>query len=357
MKKQISLILILTAFTTTYTLGQINTVGDVSVKPACTGTESTPATDGTQYIYKVTIPPGTPNFTGSGTYDWYVTQNTDLLAGPIIADGGPDFTASGGYNGETGNANQIGISWSSTSVKNGKPYYLVIKYNESVPLLDPCNRPNIRVYRIMPKNSFWLRMESAISDGTSELTYTYCPSPISSAIYTEASSSVEYKYGTKAIYALITAGGYNGNWNASLQLSNLIAGQTIASIDWKILTDPLQPTGSFTAPAASIVYGGVNVPSGVWTGTLPATITDTQILVTINLDNNFHQGLDDQPIKIAIDGTITTGVGFLDDLSDVNGACTSEDAFADYVISTVKARPGITPVTPATFANAPSLIP
>ena len=348
MKKQI-FILVFALFITSIVFGQVNPNPKVSQKPTCAATESSPSA-GKLYNYKADIA-FTAGFAGNGKYDWYVTQNTNLIdPASIMADGGTDFVATGKYHGVAGSVNTIGITWSAASIVNSNPYYLVIKYSETN---GTCNPENIRVYRIKPQNTFWLKLESALADGTPETTYKYCPSPIASAVYNEGSSTVQYKYGSNVIYALITAGGYTGDWDVKLQLSNIQDDQAISSIVWKDITGGIK-TGSFTAPG-SIAYGaGV---AGVWTGSLPSTDANTQILVTITLNNNFHQGLTDQAINIAVDGSITSGATVLNDLSDVTASCTPEAAYADYVISTIKARPTINPNNPASFASDPTTKP
>jgi len=348
MKKQIFILafLVLATFASvTKSFGQVNPTAAVSQIPSCITSPTTPSV-GETYDYTVDIGPA-GGFLGGGTYDWYVTQNTNLLtAANIITAANTDFAATGIYHASAaGTAKTIKLTWTSAAVTNAQPYYLVVNYTETN---GTCNPSNIRVYRIKPENTFWLKIEPANSDGTTAAApIAFCPSIITGANITEGSpATVEYTYAATNMYVLINAGGYKGNWAANLQLSNLADDQTIASISY---TGTASGSGTFTAPG-SITYGaGV---SGVWSTTLKsiAGATTEPILVTIVINNNHHQGLVDQKINIAIDGSY--GLGVFKDRT--GGACSDETAYADYVDMTIKARPTVSPITPATFVSAPT---
>ena len=151
MKKQI-LVLIVSIFALSLTsFGQVNPNVKVSEAPSCVADATSPAA-GVLYNYKVDVAV-TAAFLGTGKYDWYVTQNTDLLNPGAIITTFTDFVATGSYHGVANNASTIGITWSAASLANGLPYYLVVKYSE---LSGTCTAENMRVYRILPINTFIL---------------------------------------------------------------------------------------------------------------------------------------------------------------------------------------------------------
>lgn len=302
--------------------------------PTCSGDASSPA-PGIQYTYEVSIPG--PTYTGSGNFDWYVmTQGEfDLLNGSHIANSSGDFVASGHYDTPTASANTIDITWTSDALATGQPYFLVVVYEE----ITVCATNNMKVYRIEPQNTFWLAVDNIIT--------VHCAASITGATIADPSNpgEVTYIYGENTMEITVTAGGYTGDWDAQLQLAGFDAGQTL-TIAWAAAE--AGSTGTFTDPGTG--------NNGVWTATLPASTTGVDpalvhetITITVTIVNNQFETLADQVIDLAIDGSYTSGTSTFDDLSDVNGACTPESAFADAVQQTISARPTITPVAPANF--------
>ena len=365
MKKQIlflSFLVLAVLAGVTNSYGQIkNPTPEVSLAPTCTASASNPAA-GEEYIYTVEIPNTYSGYNGDGTYDWYVTQDANLLNLTVIITPGTDFTVDATGTGSTyhatGTTNEtIEITWTAAAITNGNPYYLVIHYTEdNEDGTAGCSPDNIKVYVIEPQNTFWLNINPALADGTlpdiSALTsYDLCPPVVESAQI--VGTNVEYKFGEKILYAMIHAAGYTGTWQASLQLSNIMNDQAVTSVAWSSGAS----SGTFTAPG-SIAYAAANndgTVAGTWTADLPATVAGTDILVAITIDNEHHEGLADQIVKIAIDGSYNSGV--YNDKSDATSACADEAAYADYVNETIKARPGVNPSNPASFMPSPTLQP
>ena len=298
--------------------------------PTCTGSAAAPAV-GVLYTYEVSIP-ATGGYNGDGTFDWYVMDQgqLDLITGTHIPEINTEFVASGYYDDPTLGANTIDITWTSEALATGEPYFLVVVYLEA----DVCaTSNNMKVYRIAPQNTFWLAMDN--------ITTTQCAAAVSSAIITDIGDpgEVEYLYGTNTLEVLVTASGYTGTWDAELQLGGFLPDQAANTlgITWSAASGP---TGSFTG-------GALN---GIWTSTgLPALVGGEAITITIVVDNNHFQNLAGQTINIAVDGSYTSGAVTFDDLSDVNGPCTAESAFADAETQTITARPSVNPVNPPAF--------
>lgn len=329
MKKQF-LFIILAIFASLFTFGQ-NTPYD---PPTCTGSASSPAV-GIDYNYEVNVTTD-GGYTGSGNYTWYVTQNVNLLdpLAPITNSSG-EFVASGAgsYNAPIAGADIITISWTSQALANGQPYYLVVKYEEA----SVCTTNNVKVYRIVPQNTFWLKVDNITTD--------QCAAPVVSATITDTGNpgSVTYVYGTNTLTTTLTASGYTGLFDASIRISGLLGDQAITSVTWAAAA-PSTATGTFTG----------TLVAGVWTSTssdnpMPSLGAGQAITVTIVLDNLHYETLADQTIGIAFDGSYTSGATTFNDLSNVNGDCTDETAWADAVNQTISARPTIAPITPAAF--------
>jgi hypothetical protein len=325
--KKLILFLVTALFATTSMFAQ--TPDD---PPTCTGSAAAPAV-GVLYTYEVSIE-NTGGYTGNGTFDWYVMDQgqLNLLTGGHIPAVNTEFVASGWYDTPTPSANTIDITWTSEALATAEPYFLVVVYEESA-VCTPTN--NMKVYRIAPQNTFWLAMDN--------ITTVQCAAAVSSAVLNDTGDpgEVEYLYGSNTLQVLVTASGYTGLWDAQLQLGGFQLDQTVnaAGITWSAASGA---TGTFTGPADL---------NGIWTSPtqLPSLVDGDEITITIVFDNNHFETLADQTLAIAIDGSYTSGTTTFHDLSDVNGDCTPESAFADAEQQTISARSTITPVNPATF--------
>jgi hypothetical protein len=303
--------------------------------PTCNGDASSPA-PGINYTYEVTIP-NDGGYTGAGTFDWYVMEQgqLNLLTGAHIPAANTEFIASGHYDIPTASANTINITWTAEALATAQPYFLVVVYEETT----VCATNNMKVYRIEPQNTFWLAIDN--------VTTVQCAAAITDATIVDINNpgEVTYTYGTNTMEIEITAGGYTGDWDAQLQIGGFDAGQTL-TIAWAAAV--AGTAGTFTDPGSG--------NNGTWTAELPSSTTgvapalvNETITITITVANNQFENLAGQTIDLAIDGSYTSGGTTFQDLSDVNGNCTPESAFADAVQQTISARPTITPVTPAAF--------
>ncbi len=317
--------------------------------PTCTATALTPAA-GATYNYAATI--SGPGYDGTGDFTWYVTQNTNLLnAGAIIANNAGEIIASGGGSYNTAIAgpagNNIDIIWTSAALANGNPYYLVVKYSQANSTTTPpgsCTAENLKVYRIIPINTFWLRIESVADAAGAAGGVEQCAAPVIGANITEPAGTVEYTYGQNVLYVKVTASGYTGDWDASLQLTNIVPDQAIGAITW-------------TVGALNGAFAG----TGPYTATLPSTVAGTEIIITIPIDNNHHEARVDQTVAVAIDGSYTSGTVTFNDRWNASTApadqCVDQPAYLDTVDKIIKARPTIAPVAPNTFVPEPTTLP
>lgn len=347
MKKQI-LILVLAIFAVTSAFGQNTPDPKASSAPTCVATALTPAA-GEKYTYSATVT-GTGYDGTTGNYTWYVTKNVNLLDPTHVANNAGEIIASGDGAYDTPNvgAATIDIIWTSAALAEAVPYYLVVKFEQANTSANPdCTAQNLKVYRIMPINTFWLKIES-VADATGTAGgVEQCAADVSGAVMTEGAGTVEYTYGVNTLYVKITASGYVGNWTPSLRLAGLVNDQAIdaAGITWASGAT----TGTFTGATSNGTYTSATP--------MPSTIDGTEIIVTIPIANNHHEALADQYIEVAIDGSYVGGTTTFNDKSDVASNCADAGAFEDFVNKWIKARPGVNAVAPNTFATSPTLLP
>ncbi|MCX6279409.1 MAG: hypothetical protein NT004_15130 [Bacteroidetes bacterium] len=344
MKKQLLLIVLLAFF-----------AGITNVNAQCASDGFHPSA-GQPYNYVVQIDPA-GGYLGSGVYDWYVTQDPNLLnAAAIILATNTFFTVNPSfstYHSTTGTTNTLGLAWTSAAVSSVNPFYLVLKYRESNPnATEPggCSAENIRVWQINPINTFLLAVTGAYETGNPFASATQCASALSGAtVNPGATPTVTYLYGVNTLYYTITASGYTGNWIPQVQLPALNGlGQNYAAVEWT--SDLIGGTGyvAFTGAAGNSAGGAFTSPS-------PATITNpttgTPILIRVQVANVSYETLANQAITLGADGTTSAGSPDIIGGTGTN-ACDPENIFGKTAIYTILARPTVNP-----GATMPTFIP
>ncbi|HPS62553.1 MAG TPA: hypothetical protein PLK82_05800 [Bacteroidales bacterium] len=336
MKKQLFLIVLLAFF-----------AGISSVNAQCVGNGFNPSA-GQPYTYDLTITG--PGYTGNGTYDWYVTQDVNIInTATIIPESNTFFTVNSGgglstYHASGATTNQIGLTWTTAAVTGGNPFYLVLRYSETNANANPaCTAENIRVWQINPINTFLLAITGATETGLQFDNANQCPAPLISALITPGTpTTVNYTYGTNTLYYRVVASGANGTWTPSLRIPALLgSGQNYVSVEWTADLSGTPTWHTFNVPAG-------NTAGGDFTSTDAATITDptngTPIFIRIAIANVNWETLADQSVNIGIDGLLPNG------LSDIWGGtgpipdpCAQADPFAKNATYTILARPTINP--------------
>lgn len=337
MKKQLLLIVFLALF-----------AGISSVNAQCVGNGFNPSA-GVPYVYDVTIAGN--GYTGIGTYDWYVTQDVNILTN-IIPEVNGFFTVDAGaglstYHAAGATTNQIGLTWTTLATSSPTPFYLVLRYNEANTNAAPgCSAENIRVWQINPINTFLLAITGSTSTGTPFDPANQCAAPLTGAVVTPGlPSTVEYTYGINTLYYLVTASGASGTWTPSIRIPALAGlNQNYAGVEWSADLTGLGVWNSFDLPASPVG----NTAGGDFTSTVLANITDpvagTPILIRVKIDNVNWETLANQPINVGIDGLLPTG------MSDIWGGtgplpdpCAQADPFAKNATYTILARPTVNP--------------
>lgn len=293
--------------------------------PTCTADAFSPAI-GVGYNYSVSISGDT--YAGSGTYKWYVTQGLDLINSTPL-NNNVVFVASGDgayntdKNGST--ANTITITWSSAALASTDPYYLVVIYSEanSASTATPdCSSNNIKVYKIVPKNAFYLMVDNITTD--------VCPAPVAGAVI-QGNGTVTYDYGKNTLQFTITAGGYLGNWDGQVKITGLLGNQSIESVKW---------AATRAGSTGDLTLNGANYEGPLPSFTNASGDSET-ITITVVINNNQFEHLTAQTLTLAVDGSYSSGL--YKDLSNVNGNCTPESDFADAITQTILARPNVAP--------------
>jgi len=354
MKKQRFLLVLLLAFI----------AGISSVNAQCLGTGFTPAT-GVPYTYVVDVT-GT-GYSGAGTYDWYVTQDINILnagVGGIIPVVNTMFTVGGADSPYhvvapgTGTTHQITLTWSPAAVVSVTPFYLVLRYTEpnTFALAPGCSAENIRVWQIQPINTFLLAVESAAANGLALPGANACAPGVLTAVVSPnvnpTLASVNITYGESQLYYRLTASGILGLWRPSIHVPVLAGlGQNYTAVEWNDAADGTGIWHSFNIAAGTTIAS-----DGVSTDL--ATVTDatlgTAILVRLRIANVNFETLADQGITVGVDGYLPTAFT----VSDIWGGvgpnpdpCLQADPFAKTATYTILARP-----TPNPGATMPAFI-
>jgi hypothetical protein len=272
----------------------------------------------------------------------------------VLDNDGSLFTATGAgaYNLGTGGAGTIDITWTSAALAAGIPYYLVIRYQETNSTANPpCNGMNIKVYRIVPMNTFWLKIESVADASGTAGGVQQCAAAVTGAIVSEPAGTIEYTYGENTLYVKVTASGYTGNWTPILRISGAVDNQSIGTggITWTSGAS----SGTFSC-SGTCTYGNGDYTSN---NPMPSTVAGTPIIITIPIANGQHQGLTSQTLAVAIDGSYSGGATTFRHKSDVNGLCSDATPFEDTVNKIILPRPTIAPVAPNTFVPDPTTKP
>jgi hypothetical protein len=297
---------------------------------------------GKKYTYSVDVNP-----TG-GTFDWFVTSNTNLATATAItsvtgvATATDIIVAGTGYNTVGSLTASIDITWTAKAVFEATKlispvkYYLVVKYKTD------CTN-NIKPWRIKPMNLFQIAVENVNSEGAAAYTPICRVGFVGADI--DANDKVTYNFGENALYIKVTAKNFTTSWTPKIDMSKITplidALQTLKSIEWS-LTTTFTGTSNFDlatgiATAAVPDKGNDNITTG----------DDEFIYIKILIIDNKFEGLADQTFPLNLSATDIAGNIDV----DVDATCKTipED---DNLTQILKARPAITNPNPTPFLTA-----
>jgi len=326
--------------------------GITKVNAQCLSDGFSPAA-GVAYTYDISSITGA-GYSGLGSYDWYVTQNVDIMdagATGIIPLVNTFFTINSTapnspYHVTAGTTKQINITWSALAVASPNPFYLVLRYTEAntVALAPGCSAENFRVWQIKPINTFLLALEPATSAGVATPGANTCPPGVLSAVIAPnavpASARVNITYGESQLFYRLTASGILGQWRPSIQVPVLAGlGQNYVAVEWNDKADGSGVWHTFNIPAGTTAQ-----TDGVSTDL--ATVIDaalgSAILIRLRIANVNYEHIAAQPIAVGVDGYLPTAFT----VSDLWGGtgptpdpCAQADPFAKKATYTILARP------------------
>lgn len=323
--------------------------GITNVNAQCTPDELNPAA-GIPYTYSAEI--GGPGYDGTnGEYDWYITDNVNLIDPAFILAPGVMFTVNAAtpYHNATTGVDNIIITWTQAAIADMGPFYLVLRYRETNANASPaCSSENIKAWQIDPINTFLLAFEGGtLNAGSFEplAGSNTCAADVTGAAVTAGTpGTVLLTYGENSIYYVATASGIVGDWRPSVRIPDLETSQTYVAVEW---TADMTGAGGWVNMGAATTGASQDLVSPS-----DATCTDvdgTPILIRVRILNNNWQTLADQDIELALDGYLPTAYS----VSDITGgtgldACDPLAAWGRTATFTINARPTITG-TPATM--------
>mgnify|MGYP001362490856 CR=1 FL=1 len=311
---------------------------------------------GNPYTYTLNVP--TPP--GTKSYQWYVTQDPNFMAGGILNSGtatlvgGPLVAAyTGTYNVSTADQNSIEIIWQSFVYDPLAPVFVVINV---VNAGATCNTQNLKVYKIEPQIAFTLDLANVTSANTTQ-NYgeqnSFCIHDVVSATYdATAPEGVIYDYGVDYMYFAVTAANYSTSWMPSIQLNGIDLEETVA-VDWAY--------GGTSTPAAFTAAGSFTLAAGTWTTTTPVLAQAANggvgqagecILIRVALDHSNaalnYEGIANETVTLAVNGVTNLAGTPIPDIHYLTGAgCGLDDGFANDVSTQVLlARPDVQSATP-----------
>jgi hypothetical protein len=357
MKKQL-LIMIVVLFTISFSTAY----GQLAPRSVtCLTADALHPVAGQPYTYDVAVPtpPGTKEFT------WFVTQDQHFInAGvltstrEVVATSSLIAATGTGYNDPATGTNTLSLTWKSFVYDPAAPVFVVIQVRNDAGA-GGCVSQNMKVYKIMPQNSFTLDIANLNTGGSPNVAGTLvagyganldkCIHDIVDARYDATSpEGVIYDFGVDYMFFEVVAANFSTSWKPSFTLSGVDAEEAV-TVEWA--TDK-----AFTTPHALTLAAGVWSSAAVYTAVAAGGAvgpTGESIYVRVTLDHsatNNYEGLADEPVVLAVDGLTNLAVAG-SEIGDIHyqagatlpaQACPWVDGYAnDIATQTLKPRPTI----------------
>ena len=320
---------------------------------------------GKEYIYTVSPTPS------GGQYTWWATKDasfistalgitttnlaTTLLKSPTTTTPGTDLTSTSASYGITTASDNVKITWSSSilagtsyqgTVGTKTPTFIAVQYTP--PSGSGC-ADNFKVYELDPKNGFTVdilnldatKMPIGVGAAVYDQNVNQCFANVSSAKY--SAGKMDYQYGINTLYFEVVASNFSASWTPTFKLTGLDTKQT-ALIEWdytKAFAVPKAVASSIASPT-SVITNSSNTSSGV------------SIYVRVTITNNSFEGLSNETIRLAVDGTNASN-----ELDVVNSTCSTPAAadFADYAEQILKTRPTVIEGTSSLIPTNTGIVP
>ena len=333
---------------------------------------------GKSYTYTISVP--SPP-TGTRSVLWYVTQDINFITGGSLTapasraavDGNLLAAADVKYNSITPGLLTMNLTWKSIAYNPANPIFVVVNVSNDD---GTCAPNNLMVYEIKPKNTFTLDIANIQAGNTLVAGYGAnifeCLPNIVSAKYDAVAKKVIYDYGVNTLLYEVNAANWNGQWRPRIQITGIDPSETV-KVEWS--KDRTFASG-ITLMSGSTVGTGSTATDYTSSSNVTTTAAGNRvgtggesIFFRVTLDHTvsplMYVGLTDELVKLAVDGILysetVTGnnlwtVSGLGDVHWNNGILQDPcpdpvvDGFTnDIAYQTIKARPGITAVTPTLF--------
>lgn len=348
MKKQILFSLLLALFAGTIVFGQAIT-GSAPRGILCVDSPLNPIA-GKEYTYQA-------GSNQTGNYTFWATKDvnfistsagvttTNMAASKLTTASGDLLTASSNY--ATADASDlVKITWSDAIISGttpAAPTFVAVNQDGT------CTN-NFKVWNITPIKAFTVDIRNMDNATVAPLAYganeDQCFDQVRGAKYN--AGTVEYDYGTQILYFEVIAANFTSSWIPTFTLAGLGNGQT-AVIEWDY-------NNTFNSGAVGAPY---TVASGTASATpvstaLTSTTSGVSIYVRVTITNSTFEGLAALPITLTVDGVNSVGEWDIENntLSDPGPLCNAAAGAdnMDVATQTIKPRPTVNAVAPATFA-------
>jgi hypothetical protein len=377
MKKQILILimaLIAISFSTAY--GQVAPRGIT-----CLSADALHPVAGQAYNYTITVP---NPVAGTKNVLWFVTQDVNFITSGSLTlnreavNGNLLAAAGAGYGVSTAGQFTMSLTWKNITYNPANPIFVVMNViNDD----GSCSPNNLKVYQILPQNTFTLDIANINEVGTTlgldyGLNINECISNIVSAAYNIGTQRVEYDYGADTLMYEVVAANWTGQWKPSVQLTGIDPNETV-TVQWsdvRAFTTVHPMAGSAVGTGATpAVYTSADNVTPITPGNPAVGPAGESIFIRVILDHTvaplMYEGLTDESIALAVDGVIysetvpgnnTWTVPGLGDVHYANTQLTAGppptcsplvvDLFDnDIATQTVKARPEVNASSPTPF--------
>lgn len=351
MKKMKKQILFLTMFTLALIFAGTNSAfGQIVAAPgsepktfSCPNNSAINPIAGVPYNYTAFFSPG------GGIAFIYATTSTSIVTGTartanIEAKGGDYVSAGTQYAANidltSGATPTTSITWNSSGlskVTTALPLLVVVEYEA---LTANCAN-NVKVWNIIPKNTFTVDIRSMESDRTGPAAYgtktTQCADDVETATFNTTTTSMNMDYGDQTLYFEVIAANFTGSFTPSFQLTGLLGDEQTAEIF-------LGATAEGATTSLGTAAEGATVAGPKVTTALTNTSAGVSIYVKVVIQNNKYENTAGQTIQLAVDA-----INSASEKDVLETDCSENADFADAASQDITARPDLAPVAPEPF--------
>ena len=349
MKKQFLLIAL--AIFAGITVYAQNAVHNSTPRPLALTDDAGHPIAGKPYIYEAT---GTP---AGGTFLFWATKDPNFIStsGGTTTNNsgtkltvGTDLIATSANYATAAASGQVSITWTDATltgtVPGTTPTFVAAHYTAPA----GGNADNFNAWEIQPIKAFIVDVKNVEDAAKTILAYGAAEDQsadiVRSATYN--AGTINYDFGTNTLYFEVVAANFSGSWTPTLAVVGLDAVEA-AAITWTYESPATWSGTTVWNPAATPVVADASVAD---------LSQGVSIYVRVVITHNNYEGatVADRAITLQVDGQNLVGDwDVVNNLAD--GSAPGSVTFPvaadqmDLAVQTIKARPVVAPVTPATF--------